>query len=158
MLDERNRIVIGAEVSHDDDFQYDWGVVRITETGELDSSFAEDGVLLVDVHGGVHGGFDMVSDLSFTPSGDILLSGETYTILDRFAAIGRIEGDGNAVSAFQRQPLEEDVNGDESITPLDVLTVVNDLNAHGARKLPAEFHEGLPTAKRSGGAWEFAPT
>lgn len=47
-------------------------------------------------------------------------------------------------SAFQNQRLALDVDADGSITPLDVLVVVNDLNANSSRALPTNVPDTAP--------------
>lgn len=50
----------------------------------------------------------------------------------------------NIYSAFQNQRIALDVDADGSITPLDVLVVVNDLNANSSRALPTNVPDTAP--------------
>ena len=53
-------------------------------------------------------------------------------------------------SAFQNQRLTLDVDDDGSITPLDVLTVINDINVNGIRTLPTNVPDTAPYIDTNG--------
>jgi hypothetical protein len=55
-----------------------------------------------------------------------------------------------AYSAFQNQRMALDVDADGSITPLDVLTIVNDINTRGLRVLPTGVPETAPYLDTNG--------
>ena len=53
-------------------------------------------------------------------------------------------------SAFQNQRLTLDVDDDGSITPLDVLTAINDINVNGIRTLPTNVPDTAPYVDTNG--------
>lgn len=76
--------------------------------------------------------------IEFTPPADLRLTTSfTYTVKDNDEVVSNTAFVNVIVfAAFQNQLNKLDVDADGSITPLDVLTLVNDINTNGLRDLP----------------------
>jgi len=72
-----------------------------------------------------------VNDAGSTPTG---LATQSVSVLSGSAALADF-GFIDAVSPWQNQQLPNDVNNDGSISPLDALLIINNLNAFGPRQL-----------------------
>ena len=90
--------------------------------------------------------------IEFTPPQDLRSNYSfSYTVRDNDDVVSNTSSvDVKVYSAFQNQLLTLDVDADGSITPLDVLTVINDINVNGIRTLPTNVPDTAPYVDTNG--------
>ena len=85
------------------------------------------------------------------PVGRFLNTSFSYTVKNANDVVSNVANVSVTVySAFQNQKTSLDVDADGSITPLDVLTIINDINANGLRTLPTGIPDSAPYLDTNG--------
>jgi uncharacterized delta-60 repeat protein len=91
--------IVGAGVARGASlFEFDWGLVRYTADGTVDSSFGSDGIVTTDFGGD----FDLAGDLVLQPDGKIVVTGieGDDSGADRDFAVARYNTDGSLDTGF----------------------------------------------------------
>ncbi|MFV2066137.1 MAG: Ig-like domain-containing protein [Pirellulales bacterium] len=135
-----------APVAVDDEYTTDPGVQLAVSVAEgvlqNDTDIDDTNRTAQLVNGTSNGALDPADDGSFTYTPNPGFSGEdsfTYRALDDEPAASNVAtvtitvGSGNP---WHNRPFPQDTNNDGSVSPVDALIIINELNINGARALP----------------------